>query len=107
VSNTENAANVTIAPYGPPLLEVLTPAKEVLQPGATLDATGGSTFYGAIDRSEVIAHADLLTADLAPAALSRRSLKTTVRTDIDDVELQSGSVIGKLRARRLTGAVIG
>lgn len=91
------AKEATVAPAGPPVVEVLAVAKRDLRAGEVLDAIGGYTFYGLIDRAPVVRKENLLPAGLAPNTRLLRPVKAGEPLTLDDVELDTGSVLWQLR----------
>ena len=59
---------IWLTPQDQPVADVLTVAKKSLQPGDALDTFGGYTFYGAIDRAEIVRAENGLPVGLAPGA---------------------------------------
>ncbi len=57
-----------LVPLDRPVVEVLTIAKKDLAPGETLDAFGGYTFHGSMDRADEAMKLNALPVGLAPGA---------------------------------------
>jgi predicted homoserine dehydrogenase-like protein len=75
----------------------MTVAKKDLKPGETLDAFGGYTFYGTIERAEIAAGLNALPVGIAPGA---RVVSPVARGSVvtwNDVELDETSVVVRLR----------
>ena len=82
------------------MADVLTIAKRTLQPGDDLDTFGGYTFYGAIDRAEVAASLNALPVGLAPGAKVVRPVAVGQVITWDDVTLDEGSTVVRLRRQQ-------
>jgi predicted homoserine dehydrogenase-like protein len=90
----------TLVPLDEPVAEVLTVAKRDLQPGDRLDAFGGYTFRGLIDRIDAARACNALPAGLAPGA---RVVRPVLAGDIitwKDVELDETSAVVRLRRQQ-------
>jgi predicted homoserine dehydrogenase-like protein len=84
------------------VVDVLTIAKKDLAAGATLDAFGGYTFHGSMDRAEEARRLGALPVGLAPGA---RMVKPARRGDVitwDHVRLDESSTVVKLRRQQDT-----
>lgn len=88
---------VTLAPLGRPVAEVLAVSKRALQPGESLDGFGGFTFYGAIDGAEVAQRLGALPAGLAPGARLVRPVPAGQVITWEDVQLDESSRVVQLR----------
>ncbi len=87
----------TIATDIPPKAETVAFAKRDLKTGETIDALGGFTVYGMIERSAVAAEHDYLPLGLAPGAVLKRDVKTGEPVTYADVELKTDTTIHYLR----------
>ena len=91
-----------LVPLDRPVVDVLTIAKKDLAAGETLDAFGGYTFRGSMDRAEEAAKLRALPVGLAPGA---RMVKPARRSDVitwDHVRLDESSTVVKLRRQQDT-----
>src|ERR687897_3490981 len=79
--------DATIAPLGPPQVDVVASAKTDLSAGDTLDGLGGYTVYGLAENSDVAAADRLLPIGLAPGCRVRRDVAKDAVLTYDDVEL--------------------
>jgi predicted homoserine dehydrogenase-like protein len=92
--------HVTLAPLDRPVAEVMTVAKRTLQPGERLDDFGGYTFHGVMDRAEVARQLNALPVGLAPGAQVVRPVAAGEVLTWDDVQLDEGSVVTRLRRQQ-------
>jgi predicted homoserine dehydrogenase-like protein len=91
---------VWMAPLDRPVAEVMTIAKRALTPGERLDDFGGYTFYGTIERAEVARTLNALPVGLAPGARVNRLVPAGEIVTWDDVQLDEGSVVVRLRRQQ-------
>jgi len=91
---------VWMAPLDRPVAEVMTIAKRALAPGERLDDFGGYTFYGTIERAEVACTLNALPVGLAPGARVKRLVPAGEIVTWDDVQLDEGSVVVRLRRQQ-------
>lgn len=91
---------VTLAPLDEPVAENMAVAKRDLRPGETLDDFGGYTFHGVMDRAETARGLNALPAGLAPGARVVRPVTLGKILTWDDVELDEGSTVVKLRRQQ-------
>ena len=82
------------------MADVLTVAKKALQPGDALDTFGGYTFYGAIDRAEIVRAENGLPVGLAPGAKVVRPVAAGQVITWADVALDEASTVVKLRRQQ-------
>lgn len=87
----------TIATDIPPVVETVAFAKRDLKAGETIDALGGFTVYGIIEKSAVAAENDYLPLGLAPGARLTKDVKAGAPVTYGDVELQTDTTIYYLR----------
>jgi len=87
-----------MAPLSRLTSEVFATAKRDLRPGDVLDAIGGTTYFGLIDRYELAKAENLLPIGLAKGARLVRSVAADTPLSYDDVELKPSTV---LELRRL------
>ena len=86
-----------LVPLDRPVVEVLTIAKRDLVAGEVLDAFGGYTFYGSMDRAEEAKKLDALPVGLAPGAKMTRVVRKGAVITWGDVKLEESDVVVKLR----------
>ena len=92
---------IWLTPQDQPVADVLTVAKKALQPGDALDTFGGYTFYGAIDRAEIVRGRERPAGRPGarrqgrPPGRGRRQVITW-----DDVALDEASTVVKLRRQQ-------
>ena len=91
---------IWLTPEDQPAADVLTIAKKTLQPGDALDTFGGYTFYGAIDRAEIVRRENGLPVGLAPGAKIVRPVAAGAVITWDDVALDEASTVVKLRRQQ-------
>ena len=91
---------IWLTPQDQPVADVLTVAKKSLQPGDALDTFGGYTFYGAIDRAEIVRAENGLPVGLAPGAKVVRPVAAGQVITWDDVALDEASTVVKLRRQQ-------
>ncbi|HEC23559.1 MAG TPA: flagellar biosynthesis protein FlgA [Chloroflexi bacterium] len=87
----------TIATDRPPVAETITIAKRDLKAGETIDALGGYTVYGMIERADVAREERLLPLGLAPGSKLLRDVAMGEAVTYDDVELNESLAIVHLR----------
>jgi predicted homoserine dehydrogenase-like protein len=92
--------DATIAPAGPPRVDVVAAAKTDLSAGNTIDGLGGYLTYGLAENSDVVAAERLLPIGLAEGCrLTRNVAKDAVLT-YADVEVPEGRLSDRLRAEQ-------
>ena len=91
---------VTLATYQPPVAETVAAAKRDLQPGEKIDALGGFTVYGLIDRAEVARREEMLPLGLAVGATLLRPVKKGEVLHYSDVALDENQAIVRLRRQQ-------
>jgi predicted homoserine dehydrogenase-like protein len=92
--------DATIAPAGPPRVDVVAAAKTDLSAGNTIDGLGGYLTYGLAENSDVVAAERLLPIGLAEGCrLTRNVAKDAVLT-YEDVEMPEGRLSDRLRAEQ-------
>jgi predicted homoserine dehydrogenase-like protein len=92
--------HVWLAPLDEPVADVMTVAKRVLQPGDKLDRFGGYTFHGVMDRAEDTRALNALPVGLAPGAEVVRRVAVGEVVTWDDVKLDEGSTLVRLRRQQ-------
>jgi predicted homoserine dehydrogenase-like protein len=88
----------TISTDIPPVAETVAFAKRDLKTGESIDALGGFTVYGMIERSSVAAEHDYLPLGLAPGAVLVRDVTAGEPVTYRDVELRTDTTIYYLRS---------
>ena len=89
-----------LVPLDDPVADVMTVAKRDLQPGERLDDFGGFTTYGVMDRAAVARDLNALPVGLTPGAEVVKPVKAGEIVTWDDVKLDEGSVVVKLRRQQ-------
>ncbi len=84
-------------PLEAPTSEVLAYAKRDLQPGDTLDGSGGRLVYGLIDRAETLQAEGVLPLGLAYGARVSEAVAADQPIPAGSVEVAEGSFVAKLR----------
>jgi predicted homoserine dehydrogenase-like protein len=92
--------DATIAPIGPPLVEVVATAKVDLEAGQELDALGGYLTYALAENANVAAAERLLPIGLAPRCRLRRTVAKDEVLTYEDVELPENRLVDRLRAEQ-------
>ena len=92
--------DATLAPAGPPAVDVVCAAKIDLHPGDLLDGPGGYTTYGLCENADVARAERLLPSGLAEGCRVRRAVPRDQVITRDDVELPEGRLIDALRERQ-------
>jgi predicted homoserine dehydrogenase-like protein len=92
--------DATIAPAGPPCVEVITTAKIDLEAGEVLDDIGHYMTYGQCENAHVARAEHLLPMGLAAGCRLRRSVAKDQVLRYADVELPAGRLIDQLRAEQ-------
>jgi predicted homoserine dehydrogenase-like protein len=89
--------DATLAPLGPPLVDVITAAKIDLKAGSILDGLGDYMTYGLAENHEVTRAQNLLPIGLAEGCRLKRDISKDEILTYDDVELPQGRLCDKLR----------
>jgi predicted homoserine dehydrogenase-like protein len=92
--------DATIAPAGPPRVEVVATAKIALEPGTELDRIGGYLTYGQCENAQVARADGLLPLGVAEGARVTRSVEQGEVLRYADVELPGGRLCDRLRAEQ-------
>jgi predicted homoserine dehydrogenase-like protein len=92
--------DATLAPAGPPRVDVIAAAKIDLAEGATLDGLGGYMTYGLAENAEAAAVQRLLPIGLAQGGRLRRDIRRDEVLAYEDVELPKGRLADRLRAEQ-------
>lgn len=95
--------DATIAPAGPPTVEVVTVAKQDLRAGQTVDGLGGYDTYGVAERADVTAAQDLLPMGVAEGCVLLRDVARDEVLTYADVRLPPGRLVDALRVEQATG----
>ncbi|HEX2045483.1 MAG TPA: Gfo/Idh/MocA family oxidoreductase [Gaiellaceae bacterium] len=94
--------DATIAPLGPPAVEVVAGVKTDLAAGTTLDRIGGYHTYGLCENADAAAAENLLPLGVAEGS---RLLRDVARDEVltyADVELPPGRLVDRLREEQRT-----
>jgi predicted homoserine dehydrogenase-like protein len=89
-----------LVPLDRPVVDVLTIAKRDLAVGETLDAFGGYTYHGSMDRAEEARKLDALPVGLAPGARVVRAVSRGAVVRWADVAVDESSTVVKLRRQQ-------
>ena len=89
--------DATIAPVGPPQVDVVAAAKTELSAGDTLDGLGGYMTYGLAENSDVVATEGLLPIGLAEGCRLKRDISQDTVLTYDDVDVPQGRLSDRLR----------
>jgi predicted homoserine dehydrogenase-like protein len=92
--------DATIAPLGPPVVDVVAAAKVDLEADQELDALGGYLTYGLAENADVASAERLLPIGLAEGCRMRRAVAKDGVLTYDDVEVPEGRVVDRLRAEQ-------
>jgi predicted homoserine dehydrogenase-like protein len=92
--------DATIAPLGPPLVDVVAAAKRELRAGDVLDGIGRYMTYGLAENTDVAATEGLLPMGLAEGARLVRDVAQDEVLTYADVELPPGRLSDRLRAEQ-------
>ena len=91
---------VWLAPLDRPVADVMTVAKRDLKPGERLDAFGGYTFHGVMDRAAEALALNALPVGLALGAEVARPVAAGDIVTWEDVKLDEGSTLVRLRRQQ-------
>jgi predicted homoserine dehydrogenase-like protein len=80
-----------------PVAETITIAKKDLNPGDIIDALGGYTVYGMIEKAEVAREENLVPLGLTIGAIIKNPIKQGEAICYSDIELDESQLIVKLR----------
>jgi predicted homoserine dehydrogenase-like protein len=92
--------DATIAPLGPPVVDVVAAAKVDLEPGQELDALGGYLTYGLAENADVVTAERLLPIGLAEGCRVKRAVPQDEVLTYDDVEVPEGRLADRMRAEQ-------
>lgn len=92
--------DATIAPAGPPCVEVVAIAKRDLKAGEVIDELGGYLVYGECEDAAETAKASHLPIGVAVGARLKRDIARDAVLTYADVELPAGRLVDKLRAEQ-------
>ena len=87
----------TLVCLQPPTAETITVAKKDLKKGDKIDALGGFTVYGMIEKASVAKDENLLPLGLAVGATLKTDVPTGTALKYEDVELDNSQLICTLR----------
>jgi predicted homoserine dehydrogenase-like protein len=89
-----------LLPLDRPVADVLTLAKKDLRAGEALDAFGGYTFHGSMERAEEARKLNALPVGLAPGAVMTREVRRGEVITWDHVRLDESSAVVRLRRQQ-------
>ena len=89
--------DATLAPIGPPCVDVVATAKIDLNAGETIDGIGHYMTYGLAENSDVTAQQNLLPIGLAGGCTLKRAIEKDTVLTYDDVTLPEGRLCDQLR----------
>lgn len=90
----------TLVCLQPPTAETITTAKRDLKKGEKIDALGGFTVYGMIEKAAVAKDENLLPLGLAVGATLKKDIPMGAALTYDDVEVDDSQLIYKLRMKQ-------
>jgi predicted homoserine dehydrogenase-like protein len=97
IARTVLFGDATLAPLGPPLVEVITTAKRDLRAGEVLDGIGFYMTYGQCENAAIVYRQNLLPIGVAEGCRVLRDLPKDQVLTYADVELPAGRLCDKLR----------
>lgn len=97
VANVVIDQRATLLQDRPPVAETIAVAKRDLQPGETIDALGGYTVYGMIERADVAREEQILPLGLVVGATVERPIQMGQPLRADAVTLKEGLAIVRMR----------
>jgi predicted homoserine dehydrogenase-like protein len=97
VARAAEFGDATIAPLGPPVVDVVATAKIDLHAGDTIDGIGGYKTYGQCENVSIVAAQNLLPMGLAEDCRVTRNIAKDQVLSYDDVELPPGRLCDALR----------
>lgn len=100
VANVALDQRATLCQNRAPVAETITVAKRNLKAGEQIDALGGYTVYGMIERADVAKEEDILPLGLAVGATLLKDVAMGEAVRYSDVQLKEGQVITRLRAEQ-------
>ena len=100
IARAASFGDATIAPAGPPRVEVVALAKRDLAAGDEIDELGGYTVYGEAETAEATARGGLLPIGVAVGARLRHAVPKDRVLTYADVELPAGRLVDRLRAEQ-------
>jgi predicted homoserine dehydrogenase-like protein len=100
IARTVLFGDATLAPLGPPLVEVITTAKRDLCAGEVLDGLGFYMTYGQCENADIVYRQNLLPIGVAEGCRVLRDLRKDQVLTYADVELPAGRLCDKLRAEQ-------
>ena len=92
--------DATLAPSGPPRVEVVTTAKRDLSAGTVLDGLGGYDTYGQAETVETTRNERLLPMGVAQGCSLRQPVRRDAVLTYDDVTLPQGRLVDELRTQQ-------
>ena len=92
--------DMTLAPAGKPVCDVVALAKREIKAGERLDGIGGFLTYGAIDNYEAMLRDGLLPIGLADGCVAKRDIPIDSAIGYSDVLLPPGRLADQLRSEQ-------
>jgi predicted homoserine dehydrogenase-like protein len=92
--------DMTLAPAGKPVCDVVALAKREIKAGERLDGIGGFLTYGAIDNYETMLRDGLLPIGLADGCVAKRDIPIDSAIGYGDVLLPPGRLADQLRSEQ-------
>ena len=93
--------DMTLAPSGRPVCDVVALAKREIKAGECLDGIGGFLTYGAIDNYDTMLRDDLLPIGMADGCVAKRDLPMDAAITYADVQLPEGRLSDQLRREQI------
>jgi predicted homoserine dehydrogenase-like protein len=90
----------TLVCLRPPTAETITVAKKGLKKGDKIDALGGFTVYGMIEKAEIARKENLVPLGLAVGATLKHDVALGTALTYDDLDLDTSQMIYKLRQKQ-------
>ncbi len=90
----------TLVCLQPPTAETITVAKRDLKKGEKIDALGGFTIYGMIEKASVAKEENLLPIGLAVGAILKKDIPLGTAFKYDEVDLDQTQLICELRKKQ-------
>ncbi|PWG78894.1 NAD(P)H-dependent oxidoreductase [Pararcticibacter amylolyticus] len=89
--------DATLAPAGPPMVEVVAAAKMHLKAGETIDGLGHYMTYGLAENADAARSENLLPIGVAEGCVLKRDIEKDTVLTYDDIILPKGRLIDRLR----------
>jgi predicted homoserine dehydrogenase-like protein len=96
--------DATIAPVGPPCVEVVAAAKVDLKAGDVIDGAGGYTVYGLAENAAVQSAEKLLPMGVAEGCRVKLDIPRDEVLTYDAVDVPPGRLVDRLRDEQMANA---